>query len=171
MHETLLKNQSKDVSKSECNIDHKTLSQNNSADVPANVITELKDDEHKEPSLIGKGTNYFNIFECGRNLLGQLDVMYQRVFMASQVQEGNYMQSPARERYYDQLAKILINLNLGSDGTISNDKLNQTITVLKAESEAVHERNLIDMTQLNEYKSPRKNKDPHIIIRMSTKMK
>ena len=26
---------------------HKTLSQNNSADVPAKVITELKDDEHK----------------------------------------------------------------------------------------------------------------------------
>ena len=29
---------------------HKTLSQNNSADVPANFITELKDDEHKEPN-------------------------------------------------------------------------------------------------------------------------
>ena len=81
MHETLSENQSKDASESECNIVHETLSQNNSADIPANVITELKDDEHKEPSVIGKGTNYFNISECGRNLLDQLDVTYQRAFM------------------------------------------------------------------------------------------
>ena len=49
LHETLSENQSKDVSELECNIVHKTLSQNNSADVPDNVITELKDNEHKEP--------------------------------------------------------------------------------------------------------------------------
>ena len=36
------------VSKSECNIINKTLSQNNSSDVPSNVITELKYDEHIE---------------------------------------------------------------------------------------------------------------------------
>ena len=70
MHETLSENESKDVSESECNIVHKTLSQNNSADIPANVITELKDDEHKEPLVIGKGTSYFNILERGRNILG-----------------------------------------------------------------------------------------------------
>ena len=62
MQETLSENQYKKVSESECNIVHKTLSQNNSADVPANVITELKDDEHKEPSVTGKVTSYFNIF-------------------------------------------------------------------------------------------------------------
>ena len=86
MHETLSENQSKDVRKSECNIVQETLSQNNSADVPANVITELKDDEHKEPSVIGKGTSHFNIFECGINILDKLDVTYQRAFMASPVQ-------------------------------------------------------------------------------------
>ena len=47
------------------------------SDVPANVIAELKDDEHKEPLVIEKGTSYFNIFECGRNLLDKLDVTYQ----------------------------------------------------------------------------------------------
>ena len=98
MHETLSENQSKDVSESECNIVHKTLSQNNSADVPENVITKFKDDEHKEPSVNVKVTSYFNIFECGRNLLDQLDVTYQQAFMASPVQEGHYMSSPARER-------------------------------------------------------------------------
>ena len=90
MHKTLSKNQSKDISKSECNIVHETLLQKNSSDAPDNVITELKDDEHKEPSVIGKGTSYFNIIECGRNILDKLDVTYQQVFMVSPVKEGYY---------------------------------------------------------------------------------
>ena len=49
VHKTLSENQSKDVRESECNIVHRKLSQNNSTDVPDNVITELKDYEHKEP--------------------------------------------------------------------------------------------------------------------------
>ena len=106
VHETLSENQSKDVSESECNIVHKTLSQNNYADVPDNAITELKDDEHKEPSVNQKVTSYFNISECGRNLLDQLDVTYQRAFMVSPVQEGYYT-SPARERYYEQLIQCI----------------------------------------------------------------
>ena len=73
------------------------------------------------------------------------------------------MTSPARERYYDQLAKSLINSNIGNDGTINNDKLNQAITDLKAESEAGHERNINDITQVDEYKSPGKNKDASTI--------
>ena len=48
-----------DVSESECNIVHKTLLQKNSSDLPTNVITELKDDEHKEHSVIEKRTSYF----------------------------------------------------------------------------------------------------------------
>ena len=44
-----------EVSESECNIINKTLSQNNSSDVPTNVITELKYDEHIEPSVSDKG--------------------------------------------------------------------------------------------------------------------
>ena len=51
VHKTSSKNQSKDVRESECNIVHKNLLQNNSKDIPDNVITELKDDEHKEPSM------------------------------------------------------------------------------------------------------------------------
>ena len=87
VHKTLSENQSKDVSKSECNIVHETLPQNNSADVPENVITEIKDDEHKEPSVTEKVTSYFNIFECGRNLLDQLDVTHKRAFMTTSAQD------------------------------------------------------------------------------------
>ena len=77
VHKKLSENYSKDVSKSERNIANKTLSQINSVDVPYNAITELKDKEHKEPSVTEKVTSYFNIFECGRNLLNQLYVNYQ----------------------------------------------------------------------------------------------
>ena len=57
-----------DVSESECNIVHETLSQNNSSDVQNNVITELKYDDHIEPSVSEKVSSYFKIFKCGRNL-------------------------------------------------------------------------------------------------------
>ena len=144
----LLENQSKEVRESEWNIVHETLSQKNSADVTENFITELKDNEHNEPSVLGKVTSYFSIFKCSRNLLDQLDVTYQRAFMASPVQE-EYYTSPAQERYYEQLTKSLINLNVGSDGTINNDKLNQAITDLKAESKEGHELNINDMTQVD----------------------
>ena len=89
----------------------KKNSQNNLADVPENAIMELKDDEHKEPSVTAKGTSYFNIFDCGRNLLDQLDVTYQWAFMVSPVRERCYTSS-SRERYYDQLAKSLIDSNV-----------------------------------------------------------
>ena len=155
---TLSENQYIDVSKSECNIIHETLPQNNSSYVPANVITELKDDGHKEPAVIEKGASYFNIFECGRNLLGQIDVTYQRAFMASPVQQVLYEPSPARERYYDKMAESLIKAKVGSDGTINNDELHKAITQLKSEKEAEHERNILDMTQVDDYKSPWKDK-------------
>ena len=95
VHETLSENQSMDISESECNIVHETLSQNNSSDVQTNVITELKYDEHIEPSVNDKGSSYFNIFDCGRNILDKLDAKYQRAFTASPVKQGLYQISPA----------------------------------------------------------------------------
>ena len=96
MHEPLSENLSMDVRESECNIVHENLSQNNSSDVPTNVIAELKDDEHIEHSVNDKGSSYFKIFKCGRNLLDKLDVTYQCAFTASPVQQGLYQISPAR---------------------------------------------------------------------------
>ena len=88
--------------------------QNNSSDAPTNVITELKDNEHKERSVTDKVTSCFNIFECGRNLLDQLKVTYQRAFMATTISEGFYFPSPAREI----IVEILIKAKVVSDGTI-----------------------------------------------------
>ena len=108
-----------DVSESECNIVNETLSQNDSSDVPTKVITELKYDEHIEPSVSFKGASYFKIFECGRNILDQLDVKYQRAFTASKklssVRTRLYQLSPSRERYYDIMADHTEENNVGMD--------------------------------------------------------
>ena len=79
--------------------------------------------------------------------------------MASPVQEGLYQPYPERERYYDKMAEILIKSKVGSDGTINNDELHKAITKLKSEKEAEHERNILDMTQVDDYKLPWKDKD------------
>ena len=159
MHEPVLKNLSMDVSESEYNIFQKPFSQNNSSDVLTNVITELKYNEQIEPSVSDKGSSYFNILKYGRNLLDQLDVMYQRAFTASAaaspVQKGLYKISPARERYYDIMADHIEEKNVG---TIDKEELRKAIAHVKSEDEAEHERNIDNMTQEDDYKSPWKNK-------------
>ena len=62
---------------------------------------ELKDKEHKEPSVTQKVTSYFNIFECGRNILDQLDVTYQQSLMAT----------TAEDEYYKEIVQSLIKEN------------------------------------------------------------
>ena len=57
------------------------------------------------------------------------------------------------------MAESLIKAKVVSDVTINNDKLNEAITQLKSEKEAGHEHNILDMTQVDKYKSPGKNKD------------
>ena len=120
MHKTLLENKSRDVSKSERNIFNENLPQNNTADVTENTITELKDKEHKEPSVTQKVTSYFNIFECGRNLLDQLDVTYQRAFMAT-----------PEDEYYKEMMKSLIKAN-NEGGKLCNEIIGQAVIDLRA---------------------------------------
>ena len=79
--------------------------------------------------------------------------------MASPVQEGLYQRSPARDRYYDMMSDNIIEANDRSDQTINNDDLHKAITKLKAEEEAEHEHNINYMTQVDNYKSPWKDKD------------
>ena len=127
----------------------------------------MKDYEHIEPSVIDKGSSYFNIFECGRNLLDQLDVTYQRAFIASPVQEGSYQISPARERYYYMMANNIIETNVGSEVTINDEELHKAIIVLKSENESEHERYIINMTQVDDYKSPWKDTDAKMVNDMA----
>ena len=136
-----------DIIESECNIVNETLSQSNSSDIPTNIITELKYDEHIEPSASIKGASYFNLFECGRNLLDQLNVMYQCAFTASKtssaVPTGHYELSPARERYYDMQANHIKENNVRMD----KDEICKAISRVKLEDEAENERNIEYLTQ------------------------
>ena len=112
-------------------------------------------DEHIEPSVIVKEASYFNIFKCGRNLLDQLDVTYQRAFTASEtssaVPTGFYELYSARERYYDMQADHIKEKNVGMD----KDKIRKKISRVKLEDEAEHERNIEYLAQEDDdYKSP-----------------
>ena len=93
----------------------------------------MKYNEHIEPSVSVKGKSYFNIFKCGRNLLDQLDVMYQRVFTASakpsSVPKGRYEPSPARERFYDLFADVILDKNYGID----EDEVRKAVDYMKSE--------------------------------------
>ena len=57
------------------------------------------------------------------------------------------------------MAESLIKVKVGIDGTINNDEIHKTITQLKYERAAEQERNKLDMTQVEDYKSPWKDKD------------
>ena len=73
------------------------------------MITELNYDDHIEPSANVKEASYFNIFECGRNILDKLDVTYQRAFTASETSlsvQPAYISS-SKEKYWDMQAKLL----------------------------------------------------------------
>ena len=139
--EPLLENLIMDVSESECNIVNENSSQSDSSDVPTNVISELNYDDHIEPSVSVKEASYFNIFECGRNLLDHLDVSYQRAFTASETSPTvltasetsskapitGYYISPSRERYWDMQGELLTEKAIGID----KDKISEAISQVK----------------------------------------
>ena len=59
---------------------------------------------------------YFNIFECGRNLLNRLDLTYQRAFVAT-----------PQDKYYTMLLDNLVEMNHRNGETLSNEKLRQAV--------------------------------------------
>ena len=109
-----------DVSESKRNIVNKTLSQNNSADVSEYTITELKDKEYKEPSVTKEVKRYFNIFECGMNILDRLDVTYQRSFVAT-----------TQDKYHTKLLDNLVEMSNRNSETLSNENLRQAVSVVR----------------------------------------
>ena len=67
---------------------------------------------------------YFNIFECGRNLLNRLDVTYERACMGTQ-----------EEEYYTDLLETMIEHNDRSNTPLSKEKLRKVINTILAETE------------------------------------
>ena len=115
-----------------------------------------------------KGASYFNILECGRNLLDQLDVTYQRAFTASakppSVPKGLYEPSPARERFYDLFVNVILDKNYGID----EDEIRRAVDHMKSEYEEEHERDIKNMVQDDDFKSLWKNKDATVATSLKT---
>ena len=128
----------------------------------------MKYDEHIELSVSDKGASYFNIFECGRNILDQLDVTYQRAFTASAKQsslpKGLYQISPARERLYDLFLSVILDKN----DEIDEDEIRKAVAYMKSENEEEHEGNIIFMIQDDDYKSPWDNRDATVATGLRT---
>ena len=69
--------------------------------------------------------SYFNIFECGRNLLDRLDVTYQRAFMAT-----------PQDKYYNAFLDTLVKDNNLKGKPLSNDRIQQAVGKVMEETEA-----------------------------------
>ena len=77
--------------------------------------------------------------------MDQLDVMYQRAFMATS----------AQDEYYKKMTKSIIKANI-KGGKLCNEKIQQAVIDLRAELNLEHERNINNISCDNEYTSPMK---------------
>ena len=73
--------------------------------------------EYQEPSVIHNVLSYFNIFECGKNILNRLDVTYEQACM-----------STPKDNYYTKLLVNLVDYNDHHNVSLSNKKLRQAIS-------------------------------------------
>ena len=90
-----------------------------------------------------KVKSYFNIYECGRNILYRLDVTYQRALMAT-----------PKDKYYNTLLDTLVKYNNLRGEPLSNDKIQQAVGKVIEETEAEFERNYNKITCDTSFKSP-----------------
>ena len=79
--------------------------------------------------------HYFNIFECGRNILDRLDVTYGQAFM-----------STPQDKYYTRMLENLVEMNNRNGETLSNEKLRQAFSDVREETDAENECNINDIT-------------------------
>ena len=107
---------------------------------------------------------YFNIFNCGRNILDQLDVKYQQLFIST----------AAENDYYKDMLRNIIKVDNNKGGLLCNEKLRQAVIYLRAEINIEHERNINNITCDDLYQYPMKkymyqqSMIPYIMSRMST---
>ena len=71
---------------------------------------EQKETEYRKPSVTKEMTSYFNIFKCGRNILGRLDVTYERACMVT-----------PKDKYYNTFLNTLVDENIHKDKPLSKE--------------------------------------------------
>ena len=92
--------------------------------------------------------SYFNMCECGRNLLDRLEVTYQREFMAT-----------PQNKYYTRMLENTVNMNNCNGETLSNKKLQKSVSGVREETDAEHERNINEISCNNSFQYYMQNKD------------
>ena len=79
--------------------------------------------EYEESSFTHEVPRYFNIFDCGRNILKRLDVKYEQAWMAT-----------TKEKYYKKMLETLVGYNDSNNAPFSNDKLWQAVSKVMEET-------------------------------------
>ena len=79
--------------------------------------------EYEEPSVTHEVPRYFNIFECGKNILNRLDVTCEQACMSIQ-----------EEEYYTDIWETMIENNGCTKTLLSKEKLLQAINTIVAET-------------------------------------
>ena len=72
-----------------------------------------------------KVKSYFNIYECGINLLERLGVKYQREFMVT-----------PKDKYYNALLDTLVKQNNLRGKPLSNENIQKAVSKVIEETEA-----------------------------------
>ena len=112
------------------------------------TITEQRGAEYEESSVTKEVLIYFNIFECGANILDRIDVTYERACMAT-----------PKDKYYTKLLKTIVNDNNRKGAPLSNENIQQAVNIVMEETEAELERNINEITMDTSFQSPVQNKD------------
>ena len=79
--------------------------------------------DYEESSVTDEVPSYFNIFECGSNLLNRLDVTYERACMAT-----------PEEKYYTKFLETAIDYNDHHNAPFPNENLQQAIITVMVET-------------------------------------
>ena len=80
--------------------------------------------EYEESSVIDEEPRYFNIFECGRNILNIIDVKHEQAYIAT-----------TKEKYYTKMLETLGDYNDRNNAPLSNKKLRKAVGKVMAEME------------------------------------
>ena len=92
--------------------------------------------------------SYFDIFECGRNLLDQLDVTYQQALMTT-----------PQYKYSTEMLENIVKMNNLRGEPLSNERIWQAVIDVGEETDAEHKRNINEITCDDSYQFSMKNKD------------
>ena len=80
--------------------------------------------EYEEYSVTDEVPSYFNIFECGRNILNRLDVTYEQAGMATK-----------KDKYFEKLLEILVDHNAYHNAPLSNEYIRQAVSKFTTKTE------------------------------------